>query len=86
MADGALSDLRVIDLAQGIAVRIVDLPGELGESGDLRDYLNGRPAKDGKPATDPFGTAADLEALADAVEAFHNRDRRFGGLSQRTGT
>ena len=26
------------------------------------------------------------QTLADAVEAFHSRDRRFGGLSRRTGT
>jgi undecaprenyl diphosphate synthase len=26
------------------------------------------------------------QTLADAVEAYHSRDRRFGGLSQRTGT
>lgn len=42
-------------LAQGVPVRVVELPTELGDGGDVRDYLR------------DFG-AADLDALADEVE------------------
>jgi hypothetical protein len=54
-------------LEQGVAVRVPELPEELGDSGDLRDYLNGRPAKDGKAPVEPMGAARELEALADAA-------------------
>ncbi len=54
-------------LAQGITVRIVELPEELGDKGDLRDFLNGRPARDGQPAVEPIGGAAQLHTLADAA-------------------
>lgn len=55
-------------LAQGVAVRVVELPDELGEKGDLRDYLNGRPARNGAASVEPFGDAASLGALADVAE------------------
>ncbi len=54
-------------LALGIPVRVVELPEALGEGGDLRDYLNGCPARDGRPAAEPLGGAAELEALIDAA-------------------
>jgi putative DNA primase/helicase len=49
----------------GVRVRVLALPEALGDGGDVRDYLLGRPAKDGSAATAPLGTFADLEALAD---------------------
>lgn|GEM_PF-3456641 len=55
-------------LAQGVPVRVVELPAELGERGDLRDYLNGRPARNGSAPVKPLGDAASLSALADAAE------------------
>ena len=55
-------------LAQGVPVRVVPLPAELGEKGDLRDYLNGRPATEKAPATPPLGDRVALAALADAAE------------------
>jgi replicative DNA helicase len=48
-------------------VRAVRLPDELGEKGDLRDYLNGRPATSDESAVEPFGTADDLKALIDST-------------------
>ena len=55
-------------LTQGLAVRIIKLPEELGEKGDLRDFLNGRPALDGQSAIEPLGDAEALNALADAAK------------------
>jgi hypothetical protein len=54
-------------LAQGVPVRMLELPAELGASGDLRDYLLGRTARDGAPAREPLGGPADLDALADVA-------------------
>jgi len=54
--------------SQGVSTRIVTLPADLGEHGDLRDYLNGRPAREGMLATEPLGDACDLDAIANCVE------------------
>jgi hypothetical protein len=54
-------------LALGVPVRIVPLPEALGPTGDLRDFVNGRPAKGGQAALEPAGDAAALNALADGA-------------------
>jgi hypothetical protein len=51
--------------AAGFAVRILELPEQLGHGGDLRDYLNGRPARNGMPATEPLGDACDLDRIVE---------------------
>jgi hypothetical protein len=61
-------------LAQGIPVRVLELPAELGDGGDVRDYVLGRPARNGEPAREPLGGLADLDALADSTTL-----RRPGG-------
>jgi len=55
-------------LGQGVAVRVLELPAELGEKGDLRDYLNGRFARDGRSAANQLGDSAALNVLADRAE------------------
>ncbi len=52
--------------SQGIPTRVVGLPIELGPKGDLRDYLNGRCPSNGSPATEPIGTARDLNQRGEA--------------------
>lgn len=72
-------------LSQGVPVRLPALPAEVGEGGDLRDFLLGRPARDGTPGVDPLGGAADLDSIADAVEQQHqkpaNRSRAVAPLA-----
>jgi hypothetical protein len=53
--------------SRGVAVRVPSLPETLGPGGDVRDFLLGRPARDGGKAREPLGSPADLDALADAV-------------------
>ncbi|MBI3767009.1 MAG: toprim domain-containing protein [Deltaproteobacteria bacterium] len=53
-----------------VTVRILALPAALGDKGDLRDYLLGRPAMNAKTAVEPLGSAADLEELAAAAPAW----------------
>ena len=53
--------------ARRVPVRILVLPDALGEKGDLRDYLNGRPARVGAAEIRPLGDALSLNALADAI-------------------
>jgi hypothetical protein len=55
-------------LGHGVSVRVVGLPEALGEKGDLRDYLNGCPASEGRPAVEALGDADSLAALVDAAE------------------
>ena len=54
--------------SNGIAVRVVELPDQLGEGGDLRDYFNGRPAYDAKSAISPSGNLAAFEDLVESAE------------------
>jgi hypothetical protein len=54
-------------LELGVPARVPSLPEQLGQGGDLRDYLNGTVARDGHPALEPLGDAAALTALAGAV-------------------
>lgn len=54
-------------LRLGVPVRVPALPEALGDSGDLRDYLCGRPARNGNQSTDPLGNAAALSTLASAA-------------------
>jgi hypothetical protein len=63
-------------LARGVPVRVVELPEALGKAGDLRDYLNGRPARPDQPATEPLGDAAALQALIEATPLRSPVDRR----------
>jgi hypothetical protein len=75
--------------ALGVKVRMPTLPEALGDGGDLRDFLLGRPALNGKPEMPPFGTVADLERLAaeaqawtagvDGTAAAHDVDADCGG-------
>jgi len=51
----------------GVSVRVLKLPTDLGPGGDVRDYLMGRPARQGEAAQEPRGGFADLDALADAA-------------------
>src|SRR5262249_2481106 len=46
----------------GVRVPDFQLPDELGEGGELRDYLLGRIAKNGDPERAPLGTLANLDA------------------------
>jgi hypothetical protein len=55
-------------LQRGVPVRVVELPEGLGHKGDLRDFLNGKSAREGQQAVEPLGDAAALDALADATE------------------
>lgn len=48
--------------AQGVAVRVVELPAEVGDGGDTRDYLR------------DLGGIADLDALADAAARREPKD------------
>src|SRR5262249_36239393 len=50
---------------RGFAVRVLELPAELGDGGDVRDFLLGKPARDGAAAIEPLGGIADLDALAE---------------------
>lgn len=50
----------------GATVRVLELPSELGEKGDVRDFLLGRQENDSEPRK-ALGTFADLERLADAT-------------------
>lgn len=61
-------------MSGAMLVRILELPAVLGEKGDLRDYLLGRPAMNGTPAMAPLGTACDLEQLADASPQWRPRE------------
>ncbi len=54
-------------LRLGVSVRVPALPEALGDGGDLRDYLCGRPARNGNHSTDPLGNAAALSTLANAA-------------------
>ena len=56
-------------------VRVLELPGALGEKGDLRDYLRGRPNVNDTPAFEPLGTGADLEQLASEAPEWSPPDR-----------
>ncbi len=54
--------------SQGVSVRVLSLPENLGKGGDLRDFLNGRPELNGRPATEPIGDAIALNELANGSE------------------
>lgn len=64
-------------LGWGIPVRILRLPQALGAKGDLRDYLNGRPAQGVRAAVAPLG---DADALASLIEATPLQRPPRGGL------
>lgn len=64
-------------LGLGIPVRVLELPDSLGEGGDLRDYLAGKPARNGSDATPPLGGKDDLEKLANQAELREPADRGF---------
>jgi hypothetical protein len=51
----------------GVRVRALELPADLGDGGDVRDFLCGRPAENGEPARPPLGTLANLESLISAA-------------------
>ena len=53
--------------ALGVKVRVLTLPEALGDGGDVRDFLLGRPALNGKPEVAPLGTREHLETLAAAA-------------------
>ncbi len=67
-------------LAQGVPVRVLDLPEALGAGGDLRDYLNGRAARGGVPASEPMGDAAALCTLADSAALREPEEPGIPGL------
>jgi hypothetical protein len=66
--------------ALGVRVRVIKLPNELGDGGDLRDFLLGRPARNGSVEAAPLGTFADLDALADAASEPDSVTNDWGAL------
>ena len=50
--------------ALGVRVVVLELPAELGEGGDLRDFLRGRRPVANRITLEPLGGPAELAALA----------------------
>ena len=65
--------------SRGAIVSVLELPEALGEKGDLRDYLLGKPSRTGTPAAEALGTFADLEKLAEVAVAWKSTSDEASG-------